>query len=167
MWKISALVISVVINMNNLVKAGELAGSYHLTRASCSDGKKLKLGGPFMDIGIKLEISAAQDGEISLLEQTANAQSVSFASFKLTCTIINRGKLRYLGPGRYLGNLTPHLCECSNSLMQQKICARQMGAEAEGVTEYWWEGDELAIKNLATKNIYSCQNGAVPVYYYR
>ncbi len=164
---INAVVVFVVISFHQILTAGELAGTYHLTRANCSDGKKLKLGGPFIDIGIKMEISSTQDGVVALIEQTANAQSAVFASFKLTCKIINRGQLRYLGPGRYWGNLRPHLCECSNAIMQQKICARQMGAEPEGETEYWWEGEELAIKKLDTPNIYSCRNGAVPVYYYR
>ena len=152
---------------NHSLLARDLEGTYYLTRATCSDGKPLKLGGPFINVGIKLEIGAAQNDGNSQIQQTSQAQSVSFASFKLTCTIVNIGKIRYRDSSSYVGYLAPNFCECSNFIMQQKICARQMGAEAEGVTEYWWEAEELAIKNLATKNTYSCKDGAVPVYYYR
>ena len=141
-------------------------GIFKLDKIQCSDGKVLNIGGRFFDYSMKLVTGSEK------MTVTAVNASKTIANFKLTCTIVNEGDYQNVEDGKFRGELKEKNCVCKNKrgeinkLFTNKICAKKYGEEPLGISNYTFIEGKLLIDNPETTNIYSCENGSHPVYYY-
>lgn len=141
-------------------------GNFHLDKIQCSNGKTLKMGGPFFEYTM---IYTIKDGHMSLV---AKARAKKFSPIQLFCTIENEGNYYDLEEGKIEGELLPTTCICNNKrgerseFWTKKICAKGYGAEEFGPAQYSVSGNQLEVRFLNTKTMYSCPEGSLPVYYY-
>lgn len=136
-------------------------GKYKADEVKCKSGRALKLGGKFMVYTIFLEVAATE------MTMTANANSGSWAPFKLNCTQVNRGKYVYTQENVYEGDLPNISVQCNNPAWTNILKRRLFGVEEYGQFNYTVNGNKLTIYNPNTITKYSCKDpGDYPIYYY-
>lgn len=136
-------------------------GKYKVEKIQCNTGHVMKLGGKFMVYEIYLDVT---DHEMIM---TANADSGSWAPFKLHCTQVNKGSFVYTAEGKYEGDLPNISTKCNNAAWTNILKKKLFGVEEYGEFNYEVNGDKLVIFNPNTVTKYSCdKTGGYPIYYY-
>jgi hypothetical protein len=152
--------------ISSRAQAGLPEGNFVLDKIECSNGKLLKIGGPFFAYEMNYTVA---DGRMTLV---AKANARKFSPIQLFCTIQNEGNYFDLSEGQFEGELLPTTCKCVNkrgelsSRWTEKICSKGYGSEEFGHAEYTFENNKLAVRFTDTKTMYSCPEGSLPVYYY-
>ena len=136
-------------------------GTYRLEKIMCSTGKKLKLGGKFMQYQVDLKIND------NLMNMTAIAKSAKWAPFKLKCTQKNEGKFSIRSNKTYEGYLQLSHVECNAKMWEGILKKHAFGVEEQGTFTYAISGKKLTIENPKTVTKYSCKKtGGYPIYHY-
>lgn len=136
-------------------------GKYKAEKIQCKSGKTMKLGGKFMVYEIFLDVKQTE------MVMTANANSGSWAPFKLNCTQLNKGSYVYTQEGKYEGELKNISAKCNNAMWEAILKKKLFGVEEYGVFNYKVNGPKVEVFNPNTVTKYSCDGpGDYPIYYY-